>query len=108
MLPFKTLDKSCIEGILINERVLITTKFDVLLTLFLLKMGVVNKKRVSDIVLGSFWDCFGVVLGLFWDRFAFVLESLWNSIGFVLGSFCYPFVVMALFWVILGIVLGSF
>ena len=32
-------DKSCIEKILINKRVLIKPKFDVLLTLFPLKMG---------------------------------------------------------------------
>ena len=35
--PFK--DKSCIERILINKRVLIKPKFDVLLTIFASKIG---------------------------------------------------------------------
>ena len=56
------------------------------------KKDPVTAESCNYVVLGSFWDRFGIVLDSFWDRFGIVLGSFWNRFGVVLGSYRFGFV----------------
>ena len=47
-------------------------------------------------LLGCFWDAFGMGLGCFWDGFGMVLGWFWEMFGHALGMFCACFDILLL------------